>query len=307
MAAYIDEKLDATTNSRVRNHLVKCNHCFKIYHQSVRVLGARSARRTDEPVNQEWIREAMDLASPQTSSVVPRKTKRDWRAFLRVWRTQLVSVAAVLVIAIVVSEVVKPGKTTDTFDPLSPAVYPISLVMIEASGQRALILPGIEIESARSGSILRSGPIKPDASFDDAMSTLIESYRSGSLSDHGVRWIVGGYLATGQYEHARSFIEDVRPESRDDADFEVLESILLYGENDLNRAALCLQSAIEHDHDHWVAHFNLAYILIQQDRASASLPHLEMIVTNAPDAALVDRAQQLLDKLDVKQRPVSNG
>jgi predicted negative regulator of RcsB-dependent stress response len=307
LAAFVEQRLDFADSRRVRRHLVKCKNCFEVYHDAVRITGARLADRTCVAVDEEWVREAMDLASPDAPGAIRRRSVREWWMPFRIWRVRLVSVAIVLIAAVFAYQTWNPEVVTDPFDPLSPAVYPISQAMVEASSQRALVFPGVEIDPGQSGSVLRSGTVKPGPSFDEAMSTLVEGYRSGSPSARGVHWIIGGYLATGQYSHARSFVEDAGSEFTEDADFAVLEAMLLYGENDLDGAARKLRLAIALEPDHWGARLNLAYILIQQDRIEESADYLKTIVEQAPDVSLVDRAVLLLESLETEQAPASNG
>jgi Flp pilus assembly protein TadD len=81
----------------------------------------------------------------------------------------------------------------------------------------------------------RTGFVQADESITSALSGLTAAYSRHPNADVA-HWLISGYLATGEVEKARLYIQDARLRFPEDSRFLVLDGIVAYRTNDLDRA-----------------------------------------------------------------------
>ncbi len=224
-----------------------------------------------------------------------RRGKRSWLAGLSPAGRTLVATA---IIAVFVAAVVwlrpMPGGG---FDPYSDSMVPVTDALIAASERNPLVLPGVESEISSAPATVRSGLAPVTPSLDVTLSTLATAYNKGKVSADEAQWLIGGYLATGQLENARGYLEDAVTRFPGDPDIRVLEGMLAWSGNDVDRAIDRFESVLREDNNHLTATFNLATVKMESGDAEAARLLFERVIQLAPDSPLAVRAQTNLSKL----------
>jgi Flp pilus assembly protein TadD len=102
---------------------------------------------------------------------------------------------------------------------------------------------------------------------DRALGRLLHRYETGEGSADAAYWLAAGVLAQGRLDDARVLLAETRAGHPDDLRFEVLEAILAYRGDDLNRARTILESVVKRDPKNAVAWTDLGVA-----RAGLGLP-----------------------------------
>jgi hypothetical protein len=295
IAAFVDESLGEIDEARIRVHLDCCERCVETYRYAVRFTGMHAGVSVDDSPGREAIRAAKAVAGRQyRRHNFERRGRRKWLAGLTPAGRRMVAFALVAVFVAVVLWLrpMAPG-----FDPHSDSLAPVTQALVSASSRQPLVIPGVESEIGPGPAPVRSGPITLSTSLDRSLTELATRFTDNSLSGAETRWLIAGYLATGQIENARAFIEDARTRRPEDRDLVVLEGILAYSDNDLRRSAELFESVLRENDRHPTALFNLAVVMQEtgeQDRARELFERVERLV---PDTPLAARAKLSLSQL----------
>ena len=99
----------------------------------------------------------------------------------------------------------RPVGTAARFDTGTAWLGPVSSAVVEASQRHAFVIPGAEGRLRPASTVARTGQIDVDRDVDAALAALARRYDSGTITQDELHWLIGGYIATGLYAHARDY------------------------------------------------------------------------------------------------------
>jgi tetratricopeptide (TPR) repeat protein len=294
IASFIAGSIGEIDRARVRVHLECCEGCREAYRYAVRYRGMHNGVPADDAPSIQALRAAKAIAERDyLRTNANRRGTRRWVAGLGP-AGRAVLTAAVVVVFVLAVVWLRPISMDGDFDLHSEALFPITDAMVTASQRNPLVLPGVQQELGVVPATLRSGPVTVTRRLDNSLSRLALAYNAGSLSGDEAQWLIGGYVATGQIANARIFIEDARERYPEDTDLVVLEGILAYGADDLERAAALFESVLEEDEGDAVAAFNLAVVKEEAGETSDARDWFERVRDLASGSPLAARAEAAL-------------
>jgi hypothetical protein len=294
LAAFVDKTVSAVRAAHIRTHLDTCDECMDAYHFALR---SRATGRPEPGPAAEDLETVLHYADAGGERAASERT-RPWRWIGGRRFAYGAAAAMVVAVAVVAALTVFRQAPGPGFDPDAPAIRPVTVAMVSSSEQRPVITPGVEDRLGDTTVTLRSGAAPVTEDFNAAMSGLVRDYNDGRLPDGGIRWIIGGYLATLQIENARTVIDDVRPRMKDDPDFRVLEAILAYHENDLDSARRILQRVVAERPDHRVAIYDLAVVLDASGDSEGARALLQKLKGEEIGTPIAERAARMLEGLE---------
>ncbi|HEX5133408.1 MAG TPA: tetratricopeptide repeat protein [Candidatus Krumholzibacteria bacterium] len=173
---------------------------------------------------------------------------------------------------------------------------PLQQATASASSEGSIVLPGAEDVAATASPLYRSGHVEPSEAIDSALDELMRAYRNRPNQEIA-HWLITGCLATGDVERAAIYARDARLRFPDESRFVVLDAIVAYRSNEMDRAEHLLQSALENDPDNGAAMLNLALVQYEMGQADSARRTLEMVRAHFPGSALDARATALIADL----------
>jgi hypothetical protein len=290
IASFIEGSTGEIDTMRIRAHLQSCDRCLDAYRYAVRYRGMHDDLPASDAPSREAVRAAKAIAQRDyLRDNYDRRGKRRWIANLTPAGRVAFSAAAVAVFAAAVFWL-RPFALGDGFDPYSQELTPVTTAMVTASERGQLVLPGVENDLGSAPATVRSGVARITRPLDNALAKLAVAYNDGALASEEAQWLIGGYLATGQTENARVYIEDAHGRYPDDRDLLVLEGMLAFGQDDLERAAELFESVLQEEPDNVVAAFNLAVVKMESEDDAAARELFERVRDLAPESPLAARA-----------------
>jgi Tfp pilus assembly protein PilF len=202
------------------------------------------------------------------------------------------SAAAVLITAAVLWRAgVKPGsgEYDRWFQPLQQAAA-------SASAEGSIVLPGVESAVAVTSPLHRSGFVQPDDAISAALDGLTQAYRQKANAEVA-HWLISGYLATGEVESARLYVQDARLRFPEDTRFLVLDAIIAYRSSEMDRAERLLHTALENDPRNGAALLNLALVQYEMGQSASARRTLELVRSQFAGSPLEARASTLISDL----------
>lgn len=290
IASFIEGSVGEIDGARIRVHLECCDRCLEAYHYAVRYRVVHKDMPVEDAPTVQALRAAKAIVERDyRRKNFDRRGRRRWVGNLSPAGRAILS-ASVVVVFVLAVVWLRPISVGSGFDPYSDSLAPITRVMVTASQRNPLVMPGVENALGPAPATLRSGPVPITPQLDNSLSRLALAYNSGSLTSDEVQWLVGGYLATGQNENARIFVADARRRYPKDVDLVVLEGLVAYSGDDLERAAGLFEEVLGEDAGHAVAAFNLAVVKRETGREAESREWFERVQNVAPGSPLAERA-----------------
>jgi Flp pilus assembly protein TadD len=165
-----------------------------------------------------------------------------------------------------------------------------------ASADGSIVLPGMEEVVAATSAEHRTGFVQPDESINSALAGLNAAYSARPNADLA-HWLISGYLATGELEKGRLYIQDARLRFPADSRFLVLDAIVAYRTSDLDRAENLLREALEANPRDGAALLNLALVQYENGQTDSARRTLQMVRTEFAGSPLEIRASTLMADL----------
>jgi len=289
IASFIDGSMGQIDDLRVRAHLQGCEDCLEAYRYAVRYSGAHGETPAADLPSTEALQAARAIAQPdRPQHTHAGRGKRRWLGGMSPASRAVMAAAAVVFVATAVW--LRPIPGGDGFDPHSPDLAPVTLAMTAASDRNTLVLPGVEFDLGAAPATVRSGPAPITRELDNALSRLAVAYNDGALASDEAQWLIAGYLATGQVENARVYIEDARVRYPKDLDLVILEGILAYNDDDLGRAEGSFEAVLTADAGNALAAFNLAVVRAESGDPAGARLLFSRVQELAPGSTLAGRA-----------------
>jgi tetratricopeptide (TPR) repeat protein len=284
LAALVDESLSDSERAFLVEHLRTCDACHDAYRDTVRyrsiLLADSTVFRAPDPV----VDLARRVAQPAAAVRAPR---------LRWFEPRLVAgwtAAAVVVIA-----------AAAWYTHRQPASYSEYLPTLKqaaasASADGSIVLPGVEEVVAATTAEHRTGFVQPDDAITDALAGLTKAYRDHPDADVA-HWLISGYLATGDVETGRLYIQDARLRFPSDTRFLVLDAIVAYRMSDMTRAENLLRTALDANPRDGAALLNLALVQYESGQWDSARRTLQLVRSQFAGSPLEARATTLISDL----------
>jgi thioredoxin-like negative regulator of GroEL len=295
LAALADDSMSESDRALLIEHVRSCNACHDSYLDSIRYRAILLADASVFRAPDEMIRLARSIAKPAKSSVGYDAVERHARARSRWFAPPVLAGAAIAVMAIAAIALWQSGVRIGG-NRYEPYFSPLQQAAVSASVEGSIVLPGTEDAAAMTSPLHRSGIVASDANIAAALSQLKRAYREDA-NPEVAHWLISGFLATGDLEQARLFAEDARLRFSDDARFLVLDAIVAYRSDELDRAERLLQSALEADPQNGAALLNLALVQYETGQVDSARRTLELVRSQFPGSPLEARAQTLISDL----------
>lgn len=271
-----------------RRHLSRCRKCHAAYAEAVRYRAASLAEPEVFALPAEIAEAGVAVAHGGHSA-----GGRHRRTVRRRLLPRAALAGAALAALFLVLFPFLPGDESA----LDPALlHPIRLALAETSAS-GMILSGVERHGGAPRVAYRSGhPPEDDEALVHSLRTLNGLYAGNPEDADVATWLVAAYLATGQLENARDFVNESRKRFPSHAMLIGLEVSIAYRESDLDRAESLLRDALGSDGTDPALLFNLGLLLGERGEMEESRHLLERAADSGGTLAGA-RAQALLDSL----------
>jgi tetratricopeptide (TPR) repeat protein len=285
LAALVDESLADSERAFLVEHLRTCEPCHAAYRETIRYRAILLADSTVFRAPDSVLDLARRVARPDAPA---RPSPR-----LRWFEPRLVAgLAAVAVVAIA-------GVAWYTHH--QPASYSKWLPTLKqaaasASADGSIVMPGVEELVAATSAAHRSGFVQADDAITSALSGLTNAYRDSPNADVA-HWLVSGYLATGDVETGRLYIQDARLRFPEDTRFLVLDAIVAYRMSDMARAENLLRTALDVNPRDGAALLNLALVQYESGQWDSARRTLQLVRSQFAGSPLEARATTLISDL----------
>jgi hypothetical protein len=180
--------------------------------------------------------------------------------------------------------------------PYSEWVPALKQAAASASADGSIVLPGVEEVVAATSAEHRTGFVQADETISSALSGLTTAYRDRPDPDVA-HWLISGYLATGELETGRLYIQDARLRFPDDGRFLVLDAIVAYRMSDMARAETLLRAALEENPRDGAALLNLALVQYESGQMDSARRTLQLVRSQFAGSPLETRATTLISDL----------
>jgi len=287
----VDGSLSATERALLHEHMGSCNTCYSAYQDALLYKGIFEVDASVFRAPDEMMAVARDVswAGQQTApDPLPHRP-----SFWRSWAPALGGLAATTVLIASIT-LWQSGSDSGNY---SKSIAPVFTAVVDASTGGSIVIPGAEASVASTSPMFRSGHVTPDAALNAALVQLNELYRDGSAQPEVAHWLVSGYLATGQLENARIYVQDARLRFPDDSRFLILDGLVSYRLNEMGRAERLLQAALQTDPNNGAALVNLGLVQYERGQWDSARRTFEAVQVHFPGTPLDARASSLLSGL----------
>ena len=290
LASLADDSLAGADRGLLIEHLRSCPACHEAFRDTVRY---RAMLLSDASVFR-----APDDAVRAARRIGESRRRTESRALPGVrWLLTPGRLAGLAAAALVVTAV---GLWQAGYGPMRndyrDVFQPLRQAAVNASSEGSIVLPGTEDVAATSAPLYRTGRVEPDAAIQAALSELMGAYQDRPSPDIA-HWLISGCLATGDVERASIYARDARLRFPADTRFTVLDAIVAYRSDDMERAERLLQSALESDPENGAAMLNLALVQYETGQLASARRTLELVRTHFPGSPLEVRATVLISDL----------
>lgn len=287
LAALADASISEAERAFLAEHLRTCAGCHEAYRDAVRyraiLLADASVFRAPD--------EAVELARRIAR---PKPAERPARPRVRWFNPRLVaglSAAAILVTAAVLwKSGFTPRSEYDRY------IMPLQQAAASASAEGSIVMPGVEESVSTTSTLHRTGFVQTDDAITTALDGLKEAYREDANAEVA-HWLISGYLATGEIESARLYVQDARIQFPEDTRFLVLDAIIAYRSSEMDRAERLLRDALDNDPHNGAAMLNLALVQYEMGQWDSARRTLELVRSQFAGSPLETRASTLITDL----------
>jgi Flp pilus assembly protein TadD len=293
LALLVEGSAGEGDNALLREHLRMCPDCAAAFEDVARYRAVWQAdasvfRASDELVA---LAERVPVREPVTANREPLAVRPFWRSWAPV-----VGMAAVAVVLIAALAVWQPGQFQRDAG-YAELLPPLQQAVAVASMGGSIVIPGGEAAAGTTSPMHRAGIAAQDEIITSSLDRLANVYHEHPGDSDVAHWLISGYLATGQLDNADLFIEDTRRRFPSDIRFIVLEALVAYRLNDMNRAERLLQTAVNSDPAYGPALVNLGLVQYEQGQWESARRVFETVQTQFAGSPLEDRATALLTGL----------
>jgi hypothetical protein len=280
LAVLVDGWTNDPDRRRIHEHLVSCNRCASAYQDSLRYRAMSSTDPGSFKSNEQLQRVANGVA---------RGTSARQRINSGVKRPM----TAGLIIAMIALLTVTTWWATNRDRTRPASIEGVVTALGHASSQTLVVIPGAEGVVRSGGPTYRSGFTAMSAELQSTFDELARSYRNDP-SVETARWLAAGYVATGQIQHAQTYLTDASRAYPDDAALMNLQALVYYFQGELVSARDVLSQALALHPDHSLTRLNLAIVLLEQDDVSRAREMLRQIAARRSDDPIGRRAAWVL-------------
>lgn len=290
LASLADDSLSGSGRGLLMEHLRSCPDCREALRETVRYRAMLLADAS--------IFRAPERALQDARRIAETSHRREHRVFPGIRWVMTpgalggLAAAVMIVAAVALWQAGFRPNGTD-YDEL---FVPLRQAAASASAEGSILLPGVEDAAATTLPAYRSGRVEAGKAIQSALDGLVRAYRDHPDADVA-HWLISGYLATGDVERASIYTRDARLRFPDQARFTVLDAIVAYRSDDMDRAERLLQSALESDPDNGAAMLNLALVQYEMGQVDSARRTLEMVRSSFPGSPLEARASTLISDL----------
>ena len=285
LAALVDESLGDSERGFLVEHLRSCESCRAAYRDTVRyramLLADSSVFRAPDAVMDM----ARRVAQPGSSA---RMSPR-----LRWFEPRLVAGLAAATTVVIAAVTWYTHHQPDSYSDYLPTLKQAAAT---ASADGSIVLPGLEEVVAATSAEHRTGFVQADDAITSALEGLTTAYRDAPNADMA-HWLISGYLATGNVETGRLYIQDARLRFSDDTRFLVLDAIVAYRMSDMARAENLLRTALDANPRDGAALLNLALVQYESGQVDSARRTLQLVRSQFAGSPLEARATTLISDL----------
>jgi anti-sigma factor RsiW len=285
LAALVDESLGDSERAFLVDHLRSCESCHAAYRDTVRyramMLADSSVFRAPDA--------ALDLARRVAQPAAPTRLSPRLRWFEPRLVAGLAAAAVVAIAGVAWYTHHQPDSYSEWLPTLKQAAA-------SASADGSIVLPGVEEVVAATTAEHRTGFVQPDDAINTALSGLTSAYRDSPNADMA-HWLISGYLATGDLETGRLYVQDARLRFSEDTRFLVLDAIIAYRTNDMPRAENLLRTALDANPRDGAALLNLALVQYESGQWDSARRTLQLVRSQFAGSPLEARASTLISDL----------
>jgi tetratricopeptide (TPR) repeat protein len=287
LAALVDESLGDSERAFLVEHLRSCDSCRGAYRETVRY---RAMMLADSSI----------FRAPDAAMDMARRVARPARATrtaprIRWFEPRLVAglAAAAVVVTAGVAWYTHRQPASASYSEWVPT---LKQAAASAAADGSIVLPGVEEVVAATSAEHRTGFVQADEAITSALSGLTEAYRQHPNADVA-HWLISGYLATGEVDKGRLYIQDARLRFPDDTRFLVLDAIVAYRTSDMARAENLLRAALDANPRDGAALLNLALVQYESGQWDSARRTLQLVRSQFAGSPLEARATTLISDL----------
>lgn len=285
LAALVDESLGDSERGFLVDHLRTCEPCHAAYRDTVRyramLLADSSIFRAPDA--------AMDRARRVAKPAPPaRRAPR-----LRWFEPRLVAGLTAAAVVVIAGVAWYTHHQPDSYAQWLPT---LKQAAASASADGSIVMPGVEEIVAATTAEHRSGFVQADDAITSALAGLTTAYHDVPNADVA-HWLISGYLATGDVETGRLYIQDARFRFPQDSRFLVLDAIVAYRMSDMARAETLLRTALDANPRDGAALLNLALVQYESGQWDSARRTLLLVKSQFAGSPLEARATTLISDL----------
>jgi tetratricopeptide (TPR) repeat protein len=291
LASLADDSLSSTDRGLLREHLRSCPSCHEAFRDTVRYRAMLLSDASIFRAPDNALRVARQIGEVRRRRPEPRTFPG-----LR-WLMTPGALAGATAAALIVTGVAlwhNSGRSgSSEYDQF---FAPIQVAAAHASSEGSILLPGAEDSTPATSAVYRTGRVEPSEAIDNALDELMRAHKNRP-NPEVAHWLITGCLATGDVERAAIYAQDARLRFPEEIRFTVLDAIVAYRSEEMERAERLLQSALTNDPENGAAMLNLALVQYEMGRLEAARSTLEMVRTHFPGSPLETRAAVLISDL----------
>jgi Flp pilus assembly protein TadD len=265
----------------LREHLRSCPDCAEAFEEVARY---RAVWMADASV----FRASDDLVALAETTAAKREPFAVWLS----WRPAVLATAAVALVLVAALAIWQPGIESEP--EYADLLAPLQQAVAVASMQGSILIPGGEAAASTTSPMHRAGFVAQTEIIASSLGRLSDVYHENPDNPDIAHWLISGYLATGQLDNAQVFVEDTRRRFPSDIRFLVLEALVAYRLNDMNRAERLLQTAVHSDPAYGPALVNLGLVQYERGQWDSARRVFETVRVQFAGSPLEDRANALL-------------
>ncbi len=285
LAALVDESLGDSERAFLVEHLRSCESCHSAYRETVLY---RAILLTDSTIFRAPDA-VMDMARRVARPEVPTRPAPRFRWF----EPRLVAGLTAATVVVIAGVAWYTHHQPDSYSEWLPT---LKQAAASASAEGSIVLPGLEEVVAASAPEYRTGFVQADDAITTALAGLTNAYRD-SPNAEVAHWLIGGFLATGDVETSRIYVQDARLRFPEDSRFVVLDAIVAYRMNDMARAETLLRTALDVNPHDGAALLNLALVQYESGQLDSARRTLQLVQSQFAGSPLEARATTLISGL----------